>query len=75
MDKALDLQTGSKKILVASSGGLSNSKQFVVTQSKGTTIIQPADVANRQGQQQYVVTGMKYVLKCTNNKIYTFTNS
>ena len=50
----------SKKILVASPGGVSGGKQFVVTQSKGTTIIQPAVVhgTTSSAQQQYIVTGM-----------------
>lgn len=49
-----------KKILVANSGSVAGGKQFVVTQSKGTTIIQPAVVhgsSNSAQQPQYIVTG------------------
>ncbi|KAF6020630.1 RFX2 [Bugula neritina] len=51
-----------KKILVAGPGGaVANPKQFVVTQSKGTTIIQPAAVVHGTSNttpqhQQYIVT-------------------
>lgn len=52
-------QSAPKKMLVASPGGVAGSKQFVVTQSKGTTIIQPAIVhgSSSSTQQQYIVTG------------------
>lgn len=51
-----------KKILVTGAGSsevAAAGKQFVVTQSKGTTIIQPAIVhgAGASSQQQYIVTG------------------
>lgn len=62
MEKPADhfVAASPKKILVAgSSVNLSSGKQFVVTQSKGTTIIQPAAAQNTSGstQQQYIVTG------------------
>ena len=44
---------GQKKTIVVS-GDMTAGQQFVVTQSKGTTIIQPAATA---GNQQYIVTG------------------
>ncbi|XP_067935549.1 transcription factor RFX3-like [Watersipora subatra] len=50
-----------KKILVANSGSVAGGKQFVVTQSKGTTIIQPAVVhgsSNSAQQPQYIVTAV-----------------
>lgn len=45
-----------KKTIVVS-GDVTAGQQFVVTQSKGTTIIQPASGGNTQ---QYIVTGKLY---------------
>jgi len=48
-----------KKVLVGGTAlPLPLGKQFLVTQSKGTTIIQPAGTSqSTASQQQYIVTG------------------
>lgn len=56
---------GQKKTIVVS-GDMSTGQQFVVTQSKGTTIIQPAATA---GSQQYIVTG-KLIIRANHGEMY-----
>lgn len=48
--------TPKKPTSIVVSGDMSTGQQFVVTQSKGATIIQPASVA---GSGHYIVTGTK----------------
>jgi len=72
-----------KKILVAGPGGaVANPKQFVVTQSKGTTIIQPAAVVHgtsnttQPQHQQYIVTGTSFhYLVCVPKSYWACQNS